>query len=188
MHWLDSTMVALLAAAAVLGAWSGFVMQVFKLVGFGAALYAASCLNAWGSSWLASGLMRGAETRVCSAVAFALTFLLIYLAIFLTSLLLERGVEATQLQFLNRSLGAALAVSKMAVLLGALAYGLQRLPLESVKQVLEESVVAPLLAQGAENVVNVIPDDYKNEWQLGWQQVQEALPATNFRPKGAGQD
>jgi uncharacterized membrane protein required for colicin V production len=116
-------------------------------------------------------------------VAFAATFLVIYLAIFLMTLLLERGVRATQLQYLNRTLGAALAVAKMAILLGAIAYGLQKLPLEPAKQALEDSAVAPLLAQGVEHLVRLIPDEYKNEWLANWQQVQEVLPATNIRPR-----
>jgi uncharacterized membrane protein required for colicin V production len=183
MHWLDSTIVALLAATAVLGAWSGLVMQLFRLVGFGASLYAATCLNAWGTNLLSTSLLRGVEGRVASAAAFAITFLVIYLTIFLVTLLLERGVKATQLQYLNRTLGAALAFSKMAALLGALAYGVQQLPFEPAKQIVAESSVAPLLAGAVEHGVRLIPDEYKNEWQANWQQVQEVLPATNFRPK-----
>jgi uncharacterized membrane protein required for colicin V production len=183
MHWLDSTIVALLAATAVLGAWSGLLMQAFRLAGFGASLYAATCLNAWGTNVLGSGVMRGVETRVASATAFAATFLVIYLTIFLLTLLLERGVRATQLQYLNRALGATLALAKMAAILGALAYGIQQLPFEPAKQVVDESVVAPLLARSIEQCVRLIPDDCKNEWLANWQQVQEVLPATNFRPK-----
>jgi uncharacterized membrane protein required for colicin V production len=183
MHWLDSTIVALLAASAVLGAWSGLVMQLFRLVGFGAALYAATCLNAWGTGVLSSNLLRGVESRVASAAAFAVTFLVIYLAIFLTTLLVERGVKATQLQYLNRMMGAALALTKLAIVLGAVAYGVQQLPFEPARQIVDESAVAPVLARGVEQIVHLIPDDYKNEWHANWQQVQEALPATNFRPK-----
>ena len=183
MHWLDSTIVALLAASAVLGAWSGLVMQLFRLVGFGASLYAATCLNAWGTNWLSSGLLRGVESRVASAVAFAATFLVIFLAIFLVTLLLERGVKATQLQYLNRTLGATLGLAKMAALLGAIAYGAQQMPFEPCRQIVAESTVAPLLARGAEHVVQLIPEEYKNEWLANWQQVQQVLPATNIRPK-----
>jgi uncharacterized membrane protein required for colicin V production len=183
MHWLDSTIVALLAATAVLGAWSGLVMQLFRLVGFGASLYAATCLNASVAAWLGSNLLKGVETRILSAVGFAAAFLGIYLTIFLATLLLERGVRATQLQYLNRGCGAMLAVVKTAVILGAVFYGLQRLPFEPTRQALEEAAIAPLLAQGVDHIVRAIPEDYKNEWLTGWQQVQEVLPATNIKPK-----
>jgi uncharacterized membrane protein required for colicin V production len=176
MHWLDCTILALLAATAVLGAWSGFVMQVFRLVGFVGAAYVAACLNDWGATWLASGLMHGAEQKICCTVAFGVTFLLIFLAIFLLTLLLERGVEATQLQLLNRGMGAALAVGKTALVLGAVIYGLQKLPVEQAKPVLEQSALATLLGQAVDRTVQTIPDEWKNDWLASWQQVKETLP------------
>src|SRR5262249_45070447 len=106
----------------------------------------------------------------------------IYLAIFMVTLVLERGVRATQLQYLNRMLGAGLAVVKVVLVLGAIAYGLERMPGEPAKQVLENSALAPLLAQGVERAVALIPDEYKNEWLKSWQQVQQSLPATHIRP------
>jgi uncharacterized membrane protein required for colicin V production len=176
MHWLDCTILALLAATAVLGAWSGFVMQVFRLVGFVGAAYAAACLNDWGSSLLAGSVMRGAEQRICCAVAFGITFLVIFTAIFLLTLLLERGVEATQMQLVNRTMGAVLAVGKTALVLGAVVYGLQKLPVEQARPVLEESALATLLGQAMDRAMQAVPDEWKNEWLANWQQVKDTLP------------
>ena len=68
MHWLDSTIVALLVMAAVLGAWSGLVLQLFRLVGFGLSLYSATYFNGWTSERVGKWFMQGADSRVVSAV------------------------------------------------------------------------------------------------------------------------
>src|SRR5271156_3111671 len=101
MNWLDSVIVALLATAAVLGAYSGLLMQVFRLVGFGASLYGSLRYHAAAGPWLSDNLMKGADPRAITLVAFAGLFLGVYLTIFLATLLLEKGVRATQLQYLN---------------------------------------------------------------------------------------
>jgi uncharacterized membrane protein required for colicin V production len=179
MHWLDNTILAVLAAAAVLGAYSGLLMQVFRLVGFGVALYAATTFNAGATAWLQESWMRGADERACTFVAYGGVFLGVYLAIFLATLVLERGLKAAQLQYLNRSLGAALAVAKMSLLIGVVCYGLQQFPNPQTKQVLEDSSMAPLLAKGVEQAVAAVPAEYKDELTTRWNQMREQLPAKN---------
>lgn len=168
MHWLDSTIVALLAAAAVLGAWSGLLMQVFRLVGFGAALYLAVTLHPATTGWLQQICLKDGDPRVTSAVVFGGLFLGIYLTIFLATLMLEHGVKAAHLQYLNRGLGSVLAVGKMALLLGAICFACQRWPHASARQMLDESAMAPLLAQGVEMTIAVLPQEYREHLSNGW--------------------
>src|SRR5262249_21173018 len=118
MYWLDSTILAVLAVAAVLGAYSGLLMQGFRLIGFPGSLDRAICLHAWAADHLRDTLMRGAEPQACHTVGFAGVFLGIYLGIFLVTLFLQRSVRAAQLQAVNRGLGALLGVLKMSLLLG----------------------------------------------------------------------
>lgn len=177
MHWLDSSILAVLAAAAVLGAYSGLLMQVFRLIGFGVSLYTATLYYGAATVWLKENLMRGAEPRTCSLFAFGMLFLGIYLAIFLITLLLERGMRATQLQFVNRCLGATLAVAKMGILIGTVCYSIQQLTYQPATQVLEESAVAPLLIKGVEHALVAVPAEYKTEWTNAWNHVRESLPA-----------
>jgi uncharacterized membrane protein required for colicin V production len=176
MHWLDTTIVAVLVAAAVLGAYSGLLMQVFRLVGFAVALYAASLLHEQTAGWLSSNVLRGAEPGVSSAVAYGALFLGVYLLIFLFTLLLERGLRATQLQYLNRLLGAVLAVGKMGLILGLVCYGMRQIQLEQTQQVMEESVTAPLLANGMEQAIQAIPAEYRKEWMDKWGSLNKGLP------------
>jgi len=167
MHWLDSTILALLAAAAVFGAWSGLVNQLFRWAGFGLSLYAAVCLHAWAGERLSVWFLRGADPLVCDILGYAVVFLVVYSVVFLAALLVERGVRAARLQGLNRSLGALLALGKMGLLLGAIAYALQKLPVEAAREPLEESAIAPLLARGVELGLRLVPEEQKQEWTSG---------------------
>jgi uncharacterized membrane protein required for colicin V production len=187
MHWLDSSILAVLAAAAVLGAYSGLLMQLCRLVGFGAALYAAVELNTGASNWLQESWLRGADQRTSTLVAFAAVFLGIYLAIFFTTQFLERCVRAAQLQYLNRGLGALLAVVKMSLLIGAVCYGLGQLSHEPTNQVLEDSAMAPLLAKSVEKAVEAVPAEYKSDLVNRWNQFREALPLNGKMSLGKSQ-
>ena len=177
MHWLDSTFLAVLAAAAVMGAYSGLLMQVFRLVGFGVALYGAKCSNANFALWLRRSMLRDAEPQVCTLAAYGLLFLGIYLAIFLVTVLLERGMRATQLQFFNRCLGGALALVKMGLMLGGICFCLQQMPFEQTNQIMEDSIMAPLLAKGVQHAVAAVPEEFKTEWDNTWQKIRENIPA-----------
>jgi uncharacterized membrane protein required for colicin V production len=177
MHWLDNTILAVLAAAAVLGAYNGLLMQVCRLVGFAAALYAATQLHGGVSAWLAESWMRGADPRTCTMVAFGAVFLGIYLAIFLTTLLVERGLRAAQLQYINRGLGALLSVAKVGFLIGAACYGLQQFSHQATSHLLEDSAMAPLLARGAEQAMLAVPAEYRNELLSQWNQLRESMPS-----------
>jgi uncharacterized membrane protein required for colicin V production len=176
MHWLDSSILAVLATAAVLGAYSGLLMQLCRLVGFGAALYAAVELHPGVSTWLQESWMRGADPRTSTLVAYAAVFLGIYLAIFFATLVLERCVRAAQLQYINRGLGALLAVVKMGLLIGAVCYGLRQLSHEATNQVIDDSAMAPLLAKSVEQAMAAVPAEYKSDLVNRWNQMRESLP------------
>ncbi len=181
MHWLDSTILAVLAAAAVLGAYSGLLMQAFRLVGFGVALYGANSWYANFAVWLRRTLLRDAEPQVCTLAAYGLLFFGIYLGIFLITVLLERGMRATQLQFFNRFLGGALALLKVGVIIGGICYCLQHVPLQQTKDIMEDSVMAPLLAKGVEQAVAAVPEEYKTEWENTWKKIRETVPAKTVK-------
>jgi uncharacterized membrane protein required for colicin V production len=184
MNWLDSVIVALLATAAVLGAFSGLLMQVFRLVGFGASLYGSLRFHVAIVPWLRDNLMQGADPRALSLVAFGGLFVGIYLSIFVATLLMEKGVRATQLQFLNRSFGAVLSVAKMSLLVGGACYALERLPYEPTKQAIEASRLAVLMARGIDRGAGLVPEEWKKDLSDSWIQMRESLPAAAESLKG----
>ena len=175
MHWLDSTILAGLAAAAVIGAYSGLLMQVFRLVGLAAALYAAACLHNNTTNWLHDSLMRGADTRACDAVAYGTVFLIVYLSIFLTTVALERGMKAVRLQVVNRLLGALLGAAKLGLLLGAIFLGIRHYPSAATREMMRRSALAPLLAQGAENLVVALAAECQQNLREGLDELGNTL-------------
>ncbi len=177
MHWLDSTILALLATAAVLGAWSGLIAQLFRLVGFGAALYAASLLHGPAGKWLATWALQGADSRVADVVAYAVVFGVVFVATFLLAGLAQRFIRAARLQPVNRGLGALLALGKMALLLGVVCYALEKLPFEPAREVLSESAVAPPLARAVELALHAVPEEQQTEWKGSLAEMKAALEA-----------
>jgi uncharacterized membrane protein required for colicin V production len=177
MHWLDWTILAFLSVAVVMGAWSGLVKQVFRMVGFALAGYASVALNGWASERLLSSWLEDTDPRIVSPVAYGLVFAIVYFAVFVVSRLVERGAKAAKLQFYNRLFGATLAVGKMTMLLGAVCFGLQHLPFPQTREVVGESVMAPVLARGTEEGVKVLPVQYKTPVADGWEQMYDKLPA-----------
>jgi uncharacterized membrane protein required for colicin V production len=175
MHWLDNTILAVLVAAALFGAYSGLLMQLCRVVGFGVALYAAMSFQDGVTGWLQESVLRQADERTCTVAAYALVFCGIYLGLFLLTLLVEHSLRAARLQYLNRGLGALLAVGKMGVLIGAICSGLQQLSYEPTSEALEHSAIAPVLVKGVEQLVAAVPPEYKEELATRWSQLRSTL-------------
>jgi uncharacterized membrane protein required for colicin V production len=182
MHWFDWTILALLTAAVVLGACSGLVKQVFRVVGFALGGYATVALHGWASAQLAATILEDADPYIISTTAYGVVFAVVCLAVALVSRLTQRGVKAAKLQFYNRLFGATLAAAKMTVLLASVCYVMQRVPVPQTQKVVEESAMAPVLVRGAEQIVGVLPEHYKPDVSNGWEQVTEKLPASGVPP------
>jgi uncharacterized membrane protein required for colicin V production len=177
MHWLDWTILALLSVAVVMGAWSGLVKQVFRMVGFALAGYASVALNGWASEQLLNSWLEDTDPRIATPVAYGVVFAVVYFAVFVVSRLVERGAKAAKLQFYNRLFGATLAAGKMTMLLGVVCFGLERLPFPQTREAVEESVMAPVLARGTQEGVKALPPKYQTPVAEGWERVYEKLPA-----------
>jgi uncharacterized membrane protein required for colicin V production len=175
MHWLDTTILIILAAGAILGAVSGLLMQLARLVGFAVSLYAAIIFNDQVTPLLQEGFARDAEPWVTRVLAYVLVFLAVYLTIFLLTVLLERGMKAARLQALNRLLGAALGAGKFALLLGAVFLGLTHLPNTTTRDMMDQSTLAPLLAHGTEQLVTALAGEYREELRGGLEGLTRTL-------------
>lgn len=169
MHWFDSTILVLLLISAVFGAWSGLLMQVFRMVGFGLASYATMTLHDWAADKLHTWCMADAEPQVCHVVAYGVVFVAVFSLIFGVTLLIKRVIQVAKLQFYNRLLGALLAMGKMTLLLGLICFGLQSLPFDETRQLVDASTAAPYLARGMGHIVHTLPEDYKPAVPKDWQ-------------------
>jgi uncharacterized membrane protein required for colicin V production len=184
MNWLDFLILALLTAAAVLGAYSGLVMQVFRLAGFAVSIYLAQHYYNPAYAWLDTNLMKNADPRAISASAFGGLFLGTYLTIFAVTMLLERGLRATQLQYLNRCLGAIVSLLKMAVVVGIACYCINLTPYEQARKTVGDSPLAHGLARAMEQGIAMVPEDWKTDAAASWNQVRDNLPQAASNLKG----
>jgi membrane protein required for colicin V production len=174
MYWLDTTILVVLGLAALLGAISGLLWQLLRLVGFGVAVYAAVFGNDWASNVLRQTLLRDADPIAVRAVAYGVVFVGVYLALFLLTFLLERALKAAKLKALDRLLGALLGAAKAGLILGAIFLGLANVPHPQAREMLNRSLLAPVLADGVNLVLLAIPQEYKSQLQDGLRGLRDA--------------
>jgi membrane protein required for colicin V production len=174
MYWLDTTILVLLGLAALLGAISGLLWQLLRIVGFGVALYLAIFGNEWASGVIGQNILRDANPTVVKGVAYVAVFVVVYLVLFLVTFIVERAVRAAKLKFVDRLLGALFGTAKAALILGAIFLGLASVPHEPTQEVLKRSAVAPVLANGVSLILAAIPEDYKRQFNDGLQKLGEA--------------
>jgi membrane protein required for colicin V production len=173
MFWLDTSILAILSLGAVFGAMSGLMWQVARFASVAAAIYAALLLNDQVSVALHEGCMQGADPRFVRMAGYVVVFLAVYLALFFATRLVYQGMEAARLEPLDRLLGAALGLGKAALLLAAIAWTLGSFQHPKTREVLDESALAPVLAEGMEAVMQVIPPEVKAEVCDGLQSLKE---------------
>jgi uncharacterized membrane protein required for colicin V production len=166
MYWLDIAIVAVLVLAALLGARTGFVGQVARLLALGVALFGAVRLNAWATPLLRESLFQDAlfadaPVWLPRATAYAAVFLAIYLVLLSITLLLEHALRAAQVQWLNGALGAGLGTLKAALILGVLALAAAAYAPDLSQPALEKSTLAPQLSGGVRRLFDAVPEEYR---------------------------
>jgi uncharacterized membrane protein required for colicin V production len=183
MYWLDTAILVVLALAAVLGGRSGFLTQVARLVALGAALAGTLLANARVSAWLQQTLLTDAPGWAARAAAYVAVFVLVYAALVGVAALLERGVKAARLQWLNRTLGALLGSAKAALVLGGVAWGVSVALPELAEEHLKKSILAPPLGEGVKRLAEVIPADYREGLWTRIKPSEEDLELPDVLPR-----
>lgn len=188
MYWLDTTILAVLAVGAALGAMSGFLRQLARLLGVAAAVYAAVFLNDWAARAFQDALLHEADPRVARGLAYVAVFLVVYLFFFYTTRLLQVGIRAAHLEGMDRLLGACFGVGKMTLLLAVVFFGMATYPHPSTQALLEKSVLAPALAGGMEHVLVFVPERYQADLAEGVRNLRElGRPRPDPAPEPAAQ-
>jgi|GEM_PF-3360639 len=173
MFWLDTTIVALLVLGAILGAISGLLWQVARILCVALSVYAAILLNEWATNLFLEAFLKGAEPAVARALAYLAVFIAVFVVLYHVALVLDQAIRAVNLQPMDRFLGAAMGACKMALLVAAICLGLTAYPNQATTEVLEKSKLAPVLADGMEMVLLVIPQEYKTELCNGLKNLRE---------------
>lgn len=173
MHWFDTTLLMLLGLGAALGAWSGFVWQIARFLTLGLSIYGAVLFHEPASQLLQECALQDADARLVRPVAYIGVFVLVYLILLYSSRLLREAVRAAHLDVLDRLFGAALGAGKMALVLGIVCLLMASHKSPASDAILGRSTLAPLLADGMEVVVALIPEDYKTRLAETVQNLRE---------------
>jgi membrane protein required for colicin V production len=172
MFWLDTMILLVLSIGAGLGAWSGLVKQVVRVVGLIAALAASVYLHGWASDALQQSLMQGANPLAVDGLAYVAVFLGVLLAFQLTALMLEAFLKAVQLKWVDRVLGSVLGGFKAALIVGAICLVLFAFPPnQETKTALAQSRLAPVLATGADLAFRAVPSGYATSLRNNFEKV-----------------
>lgn len=185
MFWLDIVLLVFLGLGAALGFWSGLLWQVARVVSLGLALYATILFNEPVTQFLGEAI-RGVEPRVAQGIAYVGVFLGVYLTFFLCTRLLHKAIKATDLEILDRLLGALLGTAKMSAGVAAACLGLTALALPTTDDWLAQSTLAPLFARVGERVLAMIPPEYRDRAGAEVEQMRQVLmhPAMPRRAGG----
>jgi membrane protein required for colicin V production len=175
MHWLDVTLLALLALGACLGFWSGLIMQVARLLCFGLSIYLTFLLNEPVTRLLHERVAPEAHVNLLRGVAYIVVFLVVYISLFALSRLIYRVVRATKLETLDRLAGAVLGAFKMTLVLAPICALLAMLSLPATDDWMKQSKIAPVLAQGLHAAMILVPDNYKTQAQESVDHVRDRL-------------
>jgi uncharacterized membrane protein required for colicin V production len=161
MHWLDSTLLALLALGAGVGFMTGLLLQIARVAGLGVALWATLFLNVQAVELIQEFLLRDADANLVKASAYVVVFLVVYFLLLLVTRFAKSLVVASGFAWMDRCLGACLATAKTAAILGAVCLLVSRATNPTAREVMERCTVAPALSRGMEAALVMIPDDYK---------------------------
>jgi membrane protein required for colicin V production len=175
MHWLDVTLLALLAIGAGLGFWSGLIMQVARLLSFGLSIYLTFLLNEPVTRLLHERVAPDANVNLLHGIAYIAVFLVVYVALFALSRLIYKVAHATKLETLDRIGGAVLGAFKMTLVLAPICALLAVLSLPTTDGWMHQSKIAPVLAKGLHVALALVPENYKTQAQESVDTVRDRL-------------
>jgi len=154
MKGVDWLLLAILLISLLVGFWRGLVFELFSLIGWVVAFFAAQ----WLTPSVAVVLpLQGLSDPMRYAVGFALTFLACVLAAGLVASLSRKLVAVVGLQPIDRLLGAAFGALRGLVILLALAVVIDLTPFKRAVW-WEQSEWAPWLALVLAGLKPVLPE------------------------------
>ncbi|MCU0606578.1 MAG: CvpA family protein [Candidatus Edwardsbacteria bacterium] len=128
MNWVDIVIIALLAAAVLLGFKKGLVQEIAGIIALVVAFFFALL-----SHGAAAGVLRGTFPKLSAAVAPTIGFIVMFLAAFgaitLVGWLLAKAVKASPLDFADKLGGMAVGLFKGALVVSILLMLLALVPL-----------------------------------------------------------
>ena len=174
MYWLDTTILVLLIAGAGLGAWTGLLKQIVRVVGLIAALAAAVFLHSWAADALQQSVLQGSNPIVADGLAYGGVFLAVLLTFQLTAMMIDRFLKAAKLKWADRVLGFLVGGLKAALILGAIALAVMVFPPnQAAKDAMQQSRIAPVLAAGVDLAIQAVPSTYTEKLRDGFNKLKQ---------------
>ena len=125
MNYIDIIIIALLAFAAIVGVWKGFIRQLFGLVALFLGIWCACHFSNYAAFYISKWIDKN-ETAV-TMISFAVTFIVVLFGVVLVGRLAEQLIKVVMLGFFNRLMGILFSVVKMALILSVSIWLLQAL-------------------------------------------------------------
>ena len=163
MHWLDSTLLALLGLGAGFGFFSGLLWQVARVASLGLSLYVCVLVHDQAAELVRDHLLRDADPVVIQGAAYVVVFLIVYCLLLSVTKLAQKLLKASGFAWMDRLLGAGLGAGKTAAILGAGCMLLARFEDQRIKDCLSQSTIAPTLSQAVEAGLTLIPEETKRQ-------------------------
>ena len=173
MYGRDTVILILLGVGAGLGAWTGLLKQLVRVVGFLAALLAAVFLHGWAANWLQQAVLQKSDPAVADALGYGLVFLCVLSTFQVTALVIDRCLKAAKLKWADRLLGGGLGTLKAALIVGAVSLAVLEYPHPATKEAMQQSAVAPVLAAGVELGLRAVPSQYTDGFRAGLDRVRQ---------------
>ncbi len=171
MNWLDWTLLALLAMAAVRGFFRGFVVELASLAGIIIGIWAASGYNARVAAWV--GLDTGSE-----AVSFLITFIAVLILVHLLAKVITKAMDLAMLGLPNKVAGTVFGVLRSAFILSVV-LNLLASRAETTGMVPQETLDGCKLYRPLRSFAPfIVPALGESRW------VQEAVDAMRDRTQG----
>ena len=184
MGWIDIAVLALLAAAVLVGFKKGLVQEVVGIAALVAAFAAAVLFHRRAAGWLA-GLFHSIPPQAAPTVGFMITFLAVFLAITAAGWLLSKIVKASPLDLADKVGGMAIGLVKGALIISILLLLLAMVPLpRDAAERLDRSAairamrkVAPWVYQRTKALWPRAKEMYQD-----WQRTPEPKKVEDLRP------
>ncbi len=169
-NWLDWVLTGVVIASIAAAAYKGFIRELIALATLVAALVIAALGYARAAVWF-EDLTRS------HAVALGAGFLALFLGTMvvggLASVAAKKLVQTAGLQVFDRFLGGAFGFVRGVVIDSVILMVLVAFAMKS--DAVQQSVLAPFVANGARVIVLVMPRDFKDQFKSGFEQFHQAL-------------
>lgn len=164
MHWLDSTLLALLALGAGFGFMTGLLWQIARVASLALGLWATIIFHDQAVELVQEYLLQGADAMLVNGIAYTIVFLIVYFVLLLVTRFMQKLLQASGFAWMDRFLGALLGTLKTAGVLGAACLLISRMSNSTTRDWMERCSVAPALSRGMESTLAMIPDDRKRDF------------------------